>query len=44
MKKFSKMTTSSLLSAEVSVYFNFMSNVKIGNVKIGRGGGVRLFG
>jgi hypothetical protein len=41
MKKFSKMTTSNLLSAEIAIGFDFTANVKIGNVKIGRGGGVR---
>jgi hypothetical protein len=44
MKKLGKMTTSSLLSAEVNVNIDFTSNVKMDNVKIGRGGGGRLFG
>jgi hypothetical protein len=39
MKKFSKMTTSDLLSAEISVDFDFTTNVKIGGVKMGKGGG-----
>jgi hypothetical protein len=43
MKKLSKMTTSELMSIEVSTDFNFTSNVKMGNVKIGKGGGGRLF-
>jgi hypothetical protein len=41
MKKFSKMTTSDLLSAEISVDFDFTTNVKIGSVKMGKGGGGR---
>jgi hypothetical protein len=41
MKKFSKMTTSDLISVEINVDFNFTSNVKMANVKIGKGGGGR---
>jgi hypothetical protein len=44
MKKLVKMMTLVQTSIEVNADFNFMSNVKMGNVKIGRGGGVRLFG
>jgi hypothetical protein len=40
MKKIDKMMS----SAEVNVNIAFTANVKMDNVKIGRGGGVRLSG
>jgi hypothetical protein len=43
MKKLGKMTTSNLTSTEISVDFNFTSDVKMDNVKIGKGGGGRIF-
>jgi hypothetical protein len=43
MKKLGKITTSVQASIEVNVDFNFTSNVKMDNVKIGKGGGGREY-
>jgi hypothetical protein len=43
MKKLVKMTTSELMSIEADVDFDFTSNVKMDCVKIGGGGGGRMF-
>ncbi|MDR1483830.1 MAG: DUF1559 domain-containing protein [Planctomycetaceae bacterium] len=39
MKKLGKITTSNVMSIEVDVNFDVTSNVKVGNVKIDKGGG-----
>ncbi|MDR1486049.1 MAG: DUF1559 domain-containing protein, partial [Planctomycetaceae bacterium] len=39
MKKLGKITTSNVMSVEVSASFDFTSSVKMGNVKIDKGGG-----